>query len=97
MGHVIHKVKFGVKVKVKRPLPLNMHILKIFLMEMESLGNFLQNDTKFVQIPQVVAEILQFEIWRVPPFFAKTPIFEGVYLPNCSSDFNKIENIGFFI
>ena len=64
---------------------------------MESLGNFLQNDTKFVQIPLVVAEILRFEIWWVPPFFAKTPIFEGVYLQNYSSDFNKIENIGFFI
>ena len=63
---------------------------------MESLGNFLQNDTILVQIPQVVAEILRFEIWRVPPFFAKTPIFEGAYLQNYSSDFNKIENIGFF-
>ena len=68
-----------------------------FLTDMESLGNFLQNDTEFVQIPQVVAEILRFEIWRVPPFFAKTPIFEGAYLQNHSSDFNKIENIGFFI
>ena len=46
-----------------------------FLTEMESLDNFLQNDTKFVQIPQVVAEILRIEIWRVPPFFAKTPNF----------------------
>ena len=80
MGQVIHKVKFGVKVKVKRSLPLNLHILEIFLTEMESLGNFLQNDTKFVQVLQVVAEILQFEIWRVPPFFAKTLIFEGAYL-----------------
>ena len=61
------------------------------------MGNFLQNDTKFVQIPQVVAEILRFETWRVPPFFAKTPIFEGAYLQNHSSDFIKIENIGFFI
>ena len=64
---------------------------------MESLGNFLQNDTKFVQIPQVVAEILWFEIWQVPPFFTKPPIFEGAYLQNYSSNFNKIENIGFFI
>ena len=63
---------------------------------MESLGNFHQNDTKFVQIPQVVAEILRFEIWRVPPFFAKTPIFEEAYLQNYRSNFNKIENIGFF-
>ena len=61
------------------------------------MGNFPQNDIKFVQIPQVVAEILRFEIWRVPPFFAKTPIFEGAYLQNYCSDFNKIENIGFFI
>ena len=29
-----------------------------FFTKMESLGNFLQTDTKFVQIPQVVAEIL---------------------------------------
>ena len=68
-----------------------------FLTEMESLGNFLQIVTKFVQIPQVVAEILRFEIWRVPPFLAKPPIFEGAYLQNYSSDFNKIENICFFI
>ena len=39
---------------------------------MVSLGNFLQNDTKFVQIPQVVVEILRIEIWRVPPFLQKT-------------------------
>ena len=77
MGRVIHKVKFGVKVKVKRSLPLNMHILKIFLTEMESLGNFLQNDTKFVQIPQVVAEILRFEIWQVPLFSQKPQILKG--------------------
>ena len=64
---------------------------------MESLGNFFQNDTKFVQIHQVVAEILRFEIWLIPPFFAKTPIFEGAYLQNYNSDFNKIENSGFFI
>ena len=67
-----------------------------FLTEMESLRNFLQNDTKFAQIPQVVAKISLFEIWRVPPFFAKNPIFKGAYLQNYSSDFNKIENIGFF-
>ena len=47
--------------------------------------------------PPVVAEILQFEIWRVSPFFAKTPVLEGAYLQNYSSDFNKIENIGFLI
>ena len=64
---------------------------------MESLGNFLQNDTKFAQFHQVVAEILRFEIRRVPSFFTKTPIFEGAYLQNYSSDFYKIENIGFFI
>ena len=68
-----------------------------FLTEMEFLGNFLQNDTKFVQIPQVVAKILEFKIWRVPPFFTKTPSFEGVYLQNYSSNFSKIENIGYFI
>ena len=38
---------------------------------MESQGNFLQNDTKFVQIPQVVMEILQIEMWQVLPFYAK--------------------------
>ena len=93
MGHVIHKVK----VKVKRSLPLNMHLLFWKLLtEMESLCNFLQNDTKFVQIPQVVAKISLFEIWRVPPFFAKKPIFEGACLQYYSSDFNKIDNIGFF-
>ena len=65
---------------------------------MESFGNFLQNDTKFVQISQVVVgEILQFEIWRVPPFLGKTTIFKEAYLQNYRSDFNKIENIGFFI
>ena len=69
-----------------------------FLTEMESFGNFLQNDTKFVQISQVVVgEILQFEIWRVPPFLGKTTIFKEAYLQNYRSDFNKIENIGFFI
>ena len=73
-----------------------MHILKIFLTEMVSLGNFLKNDTKFVQIPQVVVEILRIEIWRVPPFFTKTPIFEEAYLQNYSSNFNKIENIGLY-
>ena len=63
---------------------------------MESLGNFLQNDTKFVQIPLVVAEILQFEIWRVPLFFfAKPSIFEGAYLQNCSSDFKRMKTVGF--
>ena len=64
---------------------------------MESLGNFLQNNTKFVQFLQVVAEILQFKIQRVPLFFAKAPIFEGAYLQNYSLDFNKIENICFLI
>ena len=94
MGHEIHKVKFGVKVKVIAP---KHAYSENFLTEMESLGSFLQNDTKFVQIPLVVAEILQFEIWRVPLFFAKPPIFEGAYLQNYSFDFNKIENIGFFM
>ena len=46
-----------------------------FLTEMESKGNFFQNDTKFLQIPQVVSEIMQFKIWRVPPFFCKNPNF----------------------
>ena len=64
---------------------------------MKFLSNFLQNDTKFVQIPQEVAEILQFEIWQVTPFFEKNPIFEGASLQNYSFDFNKIENIGFVI
>ena len=91
---MIHKVKFGVKVKVIVP---KHAYFGNFLTEMKSLGNFLQNDTKFVQIPQVVAEIQRFEIWQVPPFFAKTPIFEGAYLQNYSSDFNIIENIGFYI
>ena len=68
-----------------------------FLIEMESLGNFLQNDTKFVQILQVVKEVLRFKIWQVPPFFTKTPIFEWAYHKNYSFDFNKIENMGFFI
>ena len=94
MGHVIHKVKFGVKVKVVAP---KHAYFENFLTEMESLGNFLQNDTKFVQIPQVVAEILRFEIWQIPPFFPKKQFLMGPYLQNYSSDFNKIENIGFFI
>ena len=64
-----------------------------FLTEMESLGNFLQIDTKFVQIPLVVAEILRFEIWQVPSFFAK----KTIYFQNYTSNFSKIENIGFFI
>ena len=55
MGHMIHKVEFGVKVKVIAP---KRAYFEIFLTEMEFLGNFLQNDTKFVQILQVVAEIL---------------------------------------
>ena len=62
---------------------------------MESLGNFLQNDTKLIQIPQVVAEIWQFEVWWVPPFFAKKKIWGGAYLQNYSSDYNKIKNIDF--
>ena len=78
-------------------MPLNPKHFGNFLTQMESLGNFLQNDTKFVQIPRVVAEILQFEIWQVSPFFGKTPIFKGAYIQNYSSDFNKIENSGFFI
>ena len=94
MGHVIHKVKFGVKVKVIAP---KHAYFGNFLIEVESLSNFLQNDTKFVEIPQVVAEILRFEIWQIPPCFAKTPIVEGSYLQNYSFNFNKIENIGFFI
>ena len=77
MGHVIHKIKFGVKVKVKRSLLLHMHILEIFLTEMESFGNFLQNDTKFVQIPLVIAEILQCEIRRVPFFLQKPQFLKG--------------------
>ena len=68
-----------------------------FLTEVESLANFLQNDIKFVQIPLVVAKILQFEIWWIPSFFAKPPIFEEAYLQNCSSDFKKIEKIVFFM
>ena len=63
---------------------------------MESLGNFLQNDTKFVQVPQEVAEILQFKIWRYSLFLQKK-IFGGAYLQNYCSDFDKIETIGFFI
>ena len=85
MCHVIREVKFGVKSRSKS------HASKradsgIFLIEMKSLGNFLQNDPKFVEIPLVIAEISQFEFWRVPSFFAKTPIFKGAYLQNYSSD-----------
>ena len=54
---------------------------------MESLGNFLQNDPQFVEIP-LVEEILQFELWWVPPFYAKTPIFEEACIQNYSLDFN---------
>ena len=54
-----------------------MHILEIFLTEMESLGNFLQNDTKFVQILQVVVKILQIEKWRVPPFLQNPQFLKG--------------------
>ena len=68
-----------------------------FLTEMESLGNFLQNATKFVEIFQVVAEISQFEFRQVPPFFGITPIFEEAYLQNYSPNFNKIKNLGVFI
>ena len=53
-----------------------MHILEIFLTEMESFGNFLQID-KFVEIPLVVAEILQFEIRRVPSFLQKPQFLKG--------------------
>ena len=74
MGCVIHKVKFGVKVKVIVP---KHAYFENFLTEMESLGNFLQNDTKFVQIPQVVAEILRFEIWQVPLFSQNPQILKG--------------------
>ena len=63
MGQVIHEVKFEVKVKVTRSLPIKHAYSENSLTEMESLGNFLQNDTKFVQIPLKVAEKLLFEIW----------------------------------
>ena len=97
MGHVIYKVKFGGQSKSQKVIAPKHAYFGNFLTDVEFLGNFLQNDTKFVQIPQVVAEILRFEIWRVPLFFAKTPIFEGAYLQNYSSDLDKIENIGFFM
>ena len=56
---------------------------------MEPLGHFLQNDTtKFVEIlPAVV--ILR-------SFYVKTQIFEGAYLQNYNSDFDKIQNLCFF-
>ena len=64
---------------------------------MESLGNFLQIDTIFVEIPQVVAETLKFELLQESPFFAQTPIFEWAYLQNYSPNFKKIKSLGFFI
>ena len=62
---------------------------------MESLCDFLQNDSKFFEI-LVVTEISQFEVWQVAPFFAKTRIFDGAYLQNCCLDCNKIKNLGGF-
>ena len=73
-----------------------MHILENFLQKWNPWAISFKM-TPNLSKPPVVAEILQFEIWRVPPFSAKTTILEGVYLQNYSSDFNKIENIGFFI
>ena len=67
-----------------------------FLTEMEFLGNFLRNDTKFVEIPLVVAEISLFEFRQLVQFFDQTPISEGAYLQNYSPNFNKIKNLGFF-
>ena len=67
-----------------------------FLTERESLGNFLRNDAKFVEIPLVVAEISQFKFRQLVQFFALTPISEGAYLQNYSPNFNKIKNLGFF-
>ena len=60
------------------------------LTEMKSWGHFLQNDTKLVEIPKWL-------FWWVPPFFTKTPIFEGAYLQNYIPDFYKIENWGFLL
>ena len=68
--------------------------MNILIKEVESLGNFLQNDTKFVEISLVVAEILQYQFWLVPSFFTKISSFERAYLQNYSSNFNKIENLG---
>ena len=98
MCRVIRKVKFEVKIKVKRSLALNVQTADSgnFLTEMGSLGNFLQNDSKFVEISQVVAKIPHLKFWRVPPFFAQTPIFEGAYLQNYSPNFNKLKILGFF-
>ena len=47
-----------------------------FLTYMEFSGNFLQNDTKFVEIPLVVGKISQFEFYWVPPFFAKPQLLK---------------------
>jgi len=54
---VSHKVKG----KVKRSFPLNMLKSKVLFAEIASVGNFLQNDTKFIKIDPVVLEIWGFE------------------------------------
>ena len=62
---------------------------------MESLGNFLQNDIKFVQIPLVVVEILQFEIWWIPPFSAKQIFLKGRFSKTTASISIKLKILFF--
>ena len=63
--------------KGQKVIALKHAYFRNFLTEMESLGNFLQNNTKFVQIPQVVAKIFRFEIWQVPLFLQKPQFLKG--------------------
>ena len=74
---MIHKVKFGI-IAPKHAYFGN------FLTEMESLGNFLQNDTKFVQMPKWLRRYCNLKYGRYPLFSPKPQFL------------NKIENIGFF-
>ena len=67
-----------------------------FLTDMESLGNFLQNGTKFVP-PSGLWRYCNLKYGGHSLFFAKTTILEETYLQNYSFDFNKIEIFCFFM
>ena len=90
MGHVIHKVKFGVKVKVIAPKHAYFgNLWNPCAISFKMTPNLFKS-------PKWLRRYCDLKYGRYPaPFFAKTPIFEKAYLQNYSSISIKLKILAF--
>ena len=77
-GHVIHKVNFKVVGKVQRSICL---IIRKIMTALDSLSNYLSNNTNFMEIGLMVPEICGLKVRRPRPGINPRGVLGGKFPP----------------